>query len=294
MNESEMIALFSAVHGITPYSADAELFGDLLLTMDSFSPDEDFFNFTSPERIGHNMAAAVLSDLLACGIWGEFLLNAWNIDSSLEKDFYARCAAGIEEVLQHGELRCIGGDMGRASPWSWCAVAGGHLTAPAPVRRIASRKLPFDLYVTGTLGDANYCAFFKKEMPEIELRSPVPPEALFATDTSGGFMDALENFRRVNPDLTLRLEHFPIAPVGELPFPAEFLLIGGVGEYELLYALPRGMKSQDILIGHGEFTGKGIMLPNKKVISSPPPDYRAVTQEKYLEVTENYYREYFL
>ena len=98
-------------------------------------------------------------------------------------------------------------------------------------------------------------------------------------------------------DFTARLkalEHFPIAPVGELPFPAEFLLIGGVGEYELLYALPRGMKSQDILIGHGEFTGKGIMLPNKKVISSPPPDYRAVTQEKYLEVTENYYREYFL
>ena len=289
-----MINALSQLHGTRPFTADAELFGDLLLSMDSFSQNEDFFAFTSPERIGHNMAAAVISDLLACGIKGEFLINAWGIDDTLDESFYQRCAAAIEKVLRRCDMRCIGGDMGKSSPWSWCATVGGHLTCPAPVRRIASQKIPFDLYVTGPLGDANYSAFFKKEMPEIEPRPPVPPQALFATDTSGGFMDALENFRRVNPDLTIYLENLPLSPVGELPFPGEFLLIGGVGEYELLYALPRGVPSSDILIGHGEFSHKGIISPKGKVMSSPPPDYRAIPPEKYLEATENYYREFFL
>lgn len=294
MNESKMIHALSAIHGTRPFAADGEIFGDMIFTMDSFSPDEDFFNFTPPGIIGHNMAAAVISDLLACGIKGEFLINSWNIDSALPQSFYEECACGIEKVLRHYGLSCIGGDLGSASPWLWSAAAGGKITIPAPVRRIASAKVPFDLYATGSFGDANHAAFFKRPMPEIELRPPVPQEALFATDSSGGFLDAIENFRRVNPDLTLRLEYFPIAAAEPLPFPKEFLLIGGVGEYELLYALPKGMKSSDILIGHGDFSGSGVILPNGKPLTQAPPDYRETPPEKWLEATENFYREFFL
>ena len=131
-------------------------------------------------------------------------------------------------------------------------------------------------------------------MPEIELRSPVPANAIFATDSSGGFVDALENFRRVNPDLTLYLEDIPLAPLPELPFPEEFLLIGGVGEYELIYALPRGEKAPGKLIGHGDFSNKGIRFPKGKPMTAPPPDYREIDPGKWVEATEKYYREFFL
>lgn len=289
-----MIRLFSAIHGTVPFAADAEIFGDLLVTMDSFSAAEDFFTATPPETIGHNMAAAVLSDLLACGIKGEFLINTWNIDSNLPESFYTRCARGIQKVLSHYGVRCIGGDMGCSKPWSWCAAAGGKLTIPAPIRRIASEKIPFDLYASGAFGDANFAAFNKLPMPEIELRSPVPANAIFATDSSGGFVDALENFRRVNPDLTLHLEAIPLAPLPELPFPKEFLLIGGVGEYELIYAMPKGEKAPGQLIGHGDFSNKGIRFPKGKRMTAPPPDYREIPAEKWVDATENYYREFFL
>ena len=295
MNENRMIRAFAAIHGITPFTADAEIFGDMLITMDSFSRDEDFFNTTPPERIGHKMAAALISDLLACGITGDFIINTWNIDKKVPPSFYEACAEGIEKVLEHYKLRCIGGDLGTADVWSWTAAAAGKLPSEAtPVRRIASQKIPFDLYASGPFGDANYAAFYKEPMPEIELREPVPAGTLFATDSSGGFMDALENFRRVNPDLTLFLEDIPISPHPRLPFPEEFLLIGGVGEYELIYALPRGVKGPGHLIGHGDFSGRGIHSPSGRVMTAPPPDYREVPPENRLEATGEFYKEFFL
>lgn len=294
MNEVDMIRRFTAIHNTNPFGADAERFGDMLFTMDSFSCDEDFFHFTPPERIGHNMAAALLSDLLSCGIKGEFVISSWTIDSKLPPEFYEECAKGIEKVLSHYGVRCIGGDMGSAPQWCWTAAAGGKDTLSVPVTRIASAKVPFDLYASGPFGDANLAAFYKKAMPEIELRPPVPPGSLFATDSSGGFLDALENFRRVNPALTLFLEDIPIAAPQEFPFPQEYLLIGGAGEYELLYAVPAGMKTQGLFLGRGDFSGKGIHFPNGKVMTAPPPDYREITPDRYLEATERYYKEFFL
>ena len=97
-----MINALAAIHKTTPFGADAEVFGDLLLTMDSFSEKEDFFSVTPPERIGHNMAAAVLSDLLACGIRGEFLINCWNMD---EKHTYVKSGTGPMTKWEQAGLR---------------------------------------------------------------------------------------------------------------------------------------------------------------------------------------------
>ena len=221
MKEHEMIRNIAGIHGLTPFSADAEQFGNMLYSMDSFSKTEDFFEFTPPEIIGHNMAAAACSDLLASGIKPDFLIQAWNIDNSDPEEYYLSISRGIESVLQHYGAICIGGDMGCSSPWNWTATVGGNLKS-APVQRKASQKIPFDLYLSGSLGDANLAAFFRKEMPLIELRNPVPQNSLFATDTSGGFFDALENFRRVNPELSIELENIPCAVQETLPFPEEF------------------------------------------------------------------------
>ena len=297
MNEIKFINMLSSIHRTTPFGADGEECNGMVYTMDSFSPEEDFFTFTPPETIGHNMAAAVISDLLACGVKGEFLINTWNIQPALPEEFYAQCARGIEKVLRHYGMCCIGGDLGStSSSWNWTAVAGGKVPSSGTVRRISSRKIPFDLYLSGPVGDANFHAFNHLPMPEIELRSPVTPETLFATDTSGGFLDALENFIRVNPDLSLHIETIPYANLPELPFPKEFLLIGGVGEYELLYALPRGVRPPEgIYIGSGDFSGRGITFASGgRMKSAALPDYRNTPPEKWLSATEKCYREIFL
>lgn len=292
MNEQKMIEKISGIHGQSPFLSDAELFGKMLYSMDSFSKTEDFFEITPPETVGHNMAAAACSDLLACGAKPEFLIQTWNIDDSEPEEFYLHAARGIESVLNHYGAKCIGGDMGCSSPWSWTATVGGTAKT-APVQRRTDRKIPFDLYLSGSVGDANIAAFFHREMPRIELREPVPAHALFATDTSGGFFDALENFRRLEPQLSIEIETIPYTEHEPLPFPEEFLLIGGVGEYELLYAVPAGCSADGIRIGTGDFSGSGIRFKNGGIMKSPPPDYREIPPDQWVVATEQYYREVF-
>lgn len=293
MNESDIIRDFARIHNLTPYLADAEAFGGTLYSVDSFSESEDFFAGTRPEVIGWNMAVGACGDLLACGARPEFLLQAWGVDEAYSMDYYAKIASGVEKAIGYYGAKCIGGDVGKSVPWSWTAT----VCAPAPerpVRRVASNREPFDLYVSGGLGDVNFAVWHGGELPRLELRAPAPEYALFGTDTSGGFFDALENFRRVNPGLSLNLGRIPLADgIGGLPFPDEFLLIGGAGEYELVYAVPHGMKADGILIGRGDFSGSGIRFPSGGEMKNPPPDYRNLAEEDWLPATEQYYWEVF-
>jgi thiamine monophosphate kinase len=291
MNEEKMIGLFARIHNLVPFGADAERFGEMIFSMDSFSENEDFFENTPPEIIGNNMAAAACSDLLASGAVPQFLLQTWNIDEAKPEHFYTQIAAAIENVLHHYGAVCIGGDLGTSSPWNWTATVGAQKTAP--VRRIAARQTAFDLYLSGTVGDANLAVATGKPMPGFELREAVPANSLFATDTSGGFLDALENFRRVNKDISIELGDIPLPETGDLPFPPELLLIGGVGEYELLYAVPAGEKAPGIHIGSGDFSGKGITFARGGKMLAPPPDYRNIPQAKWFDETYRYYVETF-
>ena len=101
MNEQSIIEKIAGIHGTVPFCSDAELFGKMLYSMDSFSKTEDFFEHTSPEIIGHNMAAAACSDLLASGVKPEFLIQTWNVDDAEPEEFYLQAARGIESVLNH-------------------------------------------------------------------------------------------------------------------------------------------------------------------------------------------------
>ncbi len=292
MKENEWIKLFSEIHCLTPYHGDAERFGEQLFSMDSFSETEDFFTHTAPEAIGHNMAYGAVSDILACGAMPDFLLQSWNLDSRKEKEYYAGIAQGIENVLHHYGAKCLGGDIGSAAPWCWTALVSGH--SSAPVTRIAKERIPFDLYVSGTLGDVNYAVFAGLPMPELDLRNPVPADSLFATDTSGGFFDALENFRRVNPGLRMELDLRNVFAV-PLPFDPVCSLIGGAGEYELVYAVPKGQKADGIFLGSGDFAEESRIAWTcgecHGIMKNPPPDYREVPPEKWLEATHNYLQE---
>lgn len=303
MRESEFIKMFASVHGITPYAADAEIVGSgngfELFSTDGFSETEDFFTRTPPEIIGRNMAAGACSDLLACGVRPEILLQAWNIDGAKGEDYYRGIAEGIERVLRHYGAKCIGGDIGAAVPWNWTATVIGH-SAESPVTRIARERIPFDLYVSGGMGRANLAMFLDEPMPEFALHEPVPAAAIFATDTSGGFFDALENIRRVNCGMVLEVE-FGKAVSPEIfrkwpdGFEPVWVLIGGVGEYELLFAVPRGVQAEGFKIGEGWFREETendfrLSVDGKPAgrMKSGPPDYRNAPSSEWLPMTMNY------
>ena len=303
MQEQKLIEAFSRVHVTQPFGADAEVVPfagtNLLVSTDSFSEREDFLSGLEPEAMGRVMAYGAISDILACGAKPEFLVQAWNIDDSHGERFYERIAQGVQQVVSHYGAKVVGGDIGTAKEWCWTATV--FASCKTPVCRVASQRVDFDLHVTGFLGVANVAAFLGRPVPEPALRDPVPENALFATDTSGGLFDALENFRRVNPGLWLELDaERAVSPeiARGLPPGVEkgWSLVGGVGEYELLFAVPAGTPVADaVKIGRGGFAAQGEcdfrIIYGGKIgrMSTPPPDYRAIKPQDWLGATAAYW-----
>ena len=302
-SEQSLIEIFSRIHGTRPFGADAEVVPfegtNLLVSTDSFSEREDFLSALEPEAMGRVMAYGAIADILACGAKPEFLVQAWNLDDSHDERFYERVAQGVQQVVSHYGAKVIGGDVGTAKEWCWTATV--FASCKTPVCRVASQRVDFDLYTTGPLGAANAAVFLGHTIPEPQLRTPVPSSALFATDTSGGLFDALENFRRVNNGMWLELDaECAVSPevARSLPPGVEkgWALVGGVGEYELLFAVPAGTPVADaVKIGRGGFAAEAAcdfrITYGGKVgrMVSPPPDYRAIPREGWLAETAAYW-----
>ena len=74
-------------------------------------------------------------------------------------------------------------------------------------------------------------------------------------------------------------------------------LVGGVGEYELLYAVPAGMAVPGIRIGEGDFidaTENDFSWSCDDMtgaMTAPPPDYRGLAPETWLSSTIQYLKE---
>ena len=303
MYEQTFIETLSRVHGTRPFGADAEVvpFGgtNLLVSTDSFSEREDFLSGLEPEAMGRVMAYGAIADILSCGTKPEFLVHAWNIDCSHDEKFYERVAHGVQQVVSHYGAKVVGGDIGSAKEWCWTATV--FATSQTPVRRVASQREDFDLYATGLFGAANVAAFLGRPIPEPSLRDPVPRNALFATDTSGGLFDALENFRRVNLRMWLELDaERAVSPevARSLPPGVEkgWALVGGIGEYELLFAVPAGTPVADaVKIGRGGFSAQDEcdfrVKHGGKIgrMSTPPSDYRAIKPQDWLGMTAEYW-----
>jgi len=303
MKEADLIEALASIHGTRPFEADAEIVPlggtNLLVSTDSFSEREDFLAGLEPEAVGRMMAYGAIADVLACGAKPEFMVQAWNVDWRHDVAFYSRVAQGVQKAAAHYGARVVGGDVGAAREWCWTATV--FAPCASPIRRVASRRVDFDLYSTGPLGALNAAVFLGRPVPEPALRGPVPGEAIFATDTSGGLFDALEGFRRANPGLWLEVDaELAVAPevARGLPEGAEpgWALVGGVGEYELVFAVPRGAHVGDALkIGTGGFdSGRGgeiVIASGGKTgrMTAPPPDYRDVAPEDWLGATAAYW-----
>ncbi len=245
------------------------------------------------------MAYGAAADILASGAKPECMVQVWNVDAAHDAEFYARAASGIQTTMSRYDAKVLGGDIGTATEWCWTATVFAH--SEDPIRRVAPRRVDFDLYATGPLGAANAAVFLGRPIPLPELREPVPHCSLFATDTSGGLFDALENFRRVNAGMWLELDadHAVSSDaVRNLPpnVDAGWTLVGGVGEYELVFAVPAGIAISNCLkIGSGGFRDTDecdfrIMRGGRcGTMANPPPDYRAIPSEDWLKATAEYW-----
>ncbi len=258
MTEYELIQSMAAKFPRSPdqsnrlFECDAEIvrIGDAVwgMTMDDFSPEEDLFTSATPVTLGANLAVATLSDLLAAGVEPRFFMHAISLPRHRPDGFAEGLTDGIRDVLSRAGCFLCGGDLGAADTWRYVGFAMGPVAARQPL----TRKLPAapqTLWVTGCLGDANRSALTNEPTPAFELRMAeaalIRRHATGCIDTSGGLMDAVWLLHRCSPGLCINLhaDAIPLAPgltnlAALAGIPAEAALVGGAGEYELLFALP--------------------------------------------------------
>jgi thiamine-monophosphate kinase len=258
MNEYDLIrqiaAKFPRRNGVDAglFGCDAELvqIGQETwgLTIDEFTPEEDRFTLNDPVTLGRNLAAATLSDLLAAGVEPRFFLSSLALPRTVTREFVDGLTSGLAGVLSEAGCLHCGGDLGTADPWRFTGFAMGPVTAPRPLTHRVPDE-PQVLCVTGTLGDLNLAAFLGAPTPALELR--LREAALIrrcgtaCIDTSGGLLDAVWLLHQQSPGLRFAVDvaAVPLAEAArsftvQAHVPPEALLLGGAGEYELLFALP--------------------------------------------------------
>lgn len=269
MSEYDFIRNFTKAFEKSPrqrneiFECDAELIeiGDQLwaLTIDEFNPEEDLFTADDPAVLGANLATATLSDLFAAGATPAWFMQALSLPKVLNHSFVKTLSDGISSVLKEAGCSLCGGDTGCAETWRFCGFAMGPVANNKPLTRLLPCE-PQSLWITGNLGDANLAALTHSPTPRFELRyseaAVIQDTATACIDTSGGFFDAIWILHTLNPILRfdMDLERLPFAhgvkeAASLANFPAEAALLGGAGEYELLFALPAGKESAGLEIG---------------------------------------------
>lgn len=299
------------------FECDAEIItiGDRKwgISMDEFSPEEDLFTSEDSFLLGANLVVATLSDLLAAGVEPGFFLQGLSLPRNVEKEFVDGLTEGIGTMLDKAGCFMCGGDIGTADPWRFCGVAMGPVISERPLTHRMPVE-PHTLWVTGAFGDANLAALQKTATPRFEFRlgeaKKIRKFATACIDTSGGFFDALWILKEQNPRMQFEvdLKDMPFAEgvveiSNRLGFPPESALLGGAGEYELLFAVPAGLAVDELLsagmtrVGtarQGDFKGVNIHCRNgsvKTMLQPPPCPRDAINIEEHIRsviaVSEN-------
>ena len=292
-----------------PFECDAELLeigGDLWgITIDEFSPGEDCFPDADALLLGRNLATATLSDLFACGAQPAFFLQAICLPLGARSAFADQLARGISETLEAAGCHLCGGDLGQADTWRFTGVAMGRVRNPAAVTRRINHLSPVELWISGPLGDANLAAVGALPTltlePRIGIAKWLAANAAACIDTSGGLWDSLWMLAQVNPNFRFELDlaDVPLADGVErfcrsAKIPSSVALLGGAGEYELLFAVESSIaqQSRENLLRMGA-TRIGRALPDgepgffvrgdESSFRPAPacPDARAMTREAY-------------
>lgn len=279
----------------------------LAITVDDFSPEEDFFTSEDPFKLGHNLVVATLSDLFAAGAEPMFFLQSVALKKDIAEDFLSQFTAGIQKTLQDANCFLCGGDFSTANDWRYTGVAIGKIANDKYIQRILP-DIEQMLWITGSLGDANLAVITQSPTPLFELRineaKLIKQYATACIDTSSGFFDAVFCMHKLKHDLTIEID------IDKVPFAhgleqftkkigthREAALVGGAGEYELLFATPKNLPTniQQKLIDAGitpigqtyfhNYTRGVFVCKNKiknKVEQLPPCPREANSFEDYL------------
>jgi thiamine-monophosphate kinase len=316
MTEADIIRLFTqpfrrSEHQLNaPFECDAELLriGDetWAYSIDDFSPEEDLFTSDNPQRLGANLVTATLSDLLAAGAEPRFFMHALTLPPDAGIEFIQGLRDGICATLEQADCTLCGGDLGCGPTWRYSGFAMG------PAVRPLTRKLPDTstaLWVTGQLGDANLAALLQAPTPAFELRlqeaAVIRKYATGCIDTSGGLMDALWNLHDINPHLRIELhrERVPLAEglssIGNMP--PEAALVGGAGEYELLFATPdldAAAEAELVEMGMTRIAvvstdNPGLFVHDRRVETPPPCPRSGESMENYIAEVIRYATDLF-
>ncbi|MDR1890048.1 MAG: thiamine-phosphate kinase [Zoogloeaceae bacterium] len=272
-----------------PFESDAEILRwgheNLLFSTDEFSA-EDALLTEDAFALGHNIACAALSDILATGGRPLFYAHSLTIDARFTESYLERFYQGIAQALDVAGAYFIGGDFGRVLPTSgasWRCVASVIGKATRPVRRSGAREHDH-IYITGPLGAGNVQAVLAngmldiKDMPDAKLladataftlrMAALPDIERYATscvDTSDGLMSAMNAIARQSA-CGFQLFDLPYLPLGEklarqLGLPVEMLAFCEGGEYELLLTSPAELPYPRI----GRVTAQGRTLEGRDV-----------------------------
>lgn len=282
------------------FECDAEIVtvGDQLwgMSMDDFSPAEDLFTSEDPERLGCNLVVATLSDLLAAGVTPKFFMQSICLPRTVDHEFIAGLMKGMRTTLDRAGCSLCGGDIGTAEPWRFCGFGMGPVAGNKPLTHTLAPEEQ-TLWITGSLGDANLAALQQTATPLFELRlreaDLIRQHATACIDTSGGLFDALWLLHEQNRQLrfAIDLKKIPFAQgvpeaASRLGFAPESSLLGGAGEYELLFSIPADTEAEALseigatAIGTSSpRENPGIILYGRngvtKTMEQPPPCPRA-------------------
>jgi len=287
-----------------PFESDAEIFdagGRLLaVTVDELSA-EDGLSANDLRLHGANLATAVLSDLIAVGADPAFFLQSLAMPDEWGASGLAELSAGIGEALRAFGTALLGGDTGSAPEWRYTGVGIGTFPeGREPLTRVSSTPSGI-LAVTGNLGDANAAAFRGVSDPRFECRVDesrlARDTACGCIDTSDGLAAAVLAVASVNPSLRFVLDAgaVPLHPdaaqaAAEASIPPGAFLLGGAGEYELLFLLPDPWPEGEgpfTVIGRFETSSEGGVAVEadgrlRPLEASDMPDPRGGNREDYV------------
>jgi thiamine-monophosphate kinase len=264
LGEKELIHIFLAELPVSQFmqnqffESDAEVLtcgnGKMLFTTDEFS-DEDHFRTDNPFRLGYNLAAATISDILAVGGIPYAYSHAVKASPLWDREYVIQLAKGIGEVLKKCEIGSIGGDIGISNQWGYTGICIGFSDNPISRKGAAEGD---KIYMTGIVGAGNIeaaCSIYNQQQlaglgsqflnnyfpVRIKESTLIGEWASSCIDTSDGVFNALNTLADIN-GVGYKVENLPY-PIEAKPLcrmlnvPREALFMGECGEYELLFSV---------------------------------------------------------
>lgn len=242
--------------------------------------------------IGYKAVAVNVSDLAAMGATPHSILLALALPERLaHKQWLTEFSKGIFHACQLFGVTLIGGDTTRNNTLVLSISAQGILAADTPAVYRSGAQVGDKVYISGTLGDANYALqnpdnAIGKELAH-RLHMPTPRIALGTAlakvgatamiDISDGLYQDLGHIcQQSSVSMQINLEHLPSSKALASVDLAERLLcqLAGGDDYELAFTLPADIElpinsSNTPVTCIGEVIASASNLTNSDFANSP-------------------------